>query len=276
MAYRTSKIDGKTVTVKKFLKCFDESATFIVLTDPESEEAGDYETGANSNIIFTLRESFLLSVNHGKTPNTTYREVQGFPSTAEIQITGHLYMANKVHLKPALPFTEAPFLNDPKFFRYIHYEYNGASYLIKNSVPIPEDFTKYLLSKDDNLIKLIPDISREFVQTLIDKNPHRVRYFSSISEFRKQAVTKAPYTLQYFLKPLPTDEEIEIALSKNGTAIRFVPDPTPEQCEHAVKQTYMAIQHVPKSKRTKALLTLTQSLLEADKETNIDFESLIK
>lgn len=276
MAYRTSKLDGKTVTVKKFLKCFDESATFIVLTDPESEEDGDYETGPNTNIVFTLRESFLLSVNHAKIPNTTYREVQGFPPTAEIQITGHLYRANKVHLKPALPFTEASFLNDPKFFRYINYEYKGASYLIKNKVPIPEAFMKYILSKDDNLITLIPEPSPELIRALIDENSHRVRYFSSIPKFRIQAVTKEPYTLQYFLKPLPTPEEITIALAKNGTAIRFVPDPSPEQCEQAIKQTYMAIQYVPKSKRTKALLTLTQSLLEADKETNIDFESLIK
>ena len=134
MAHRTAKYNGKTVQVKRFLKCFDDSVTFIAFTDPESESEGDYKTGANTNIVFTTPENFLLAVNHAKIANTTYRQIHGFPPKAEIQITAHLYRANTVHLKDPLPFLEAPFLNDPKFFRYIVYDHRGASYLIKNRI----------------------------------------------------------------------------------------------------------------------------------------------
>lgn len=276
MAFRTTKYDGKTIPVKKFLKCFDESVTFIALTDPESESDGDYKTGANTNIVFTTPENFLLAVNHAKIPNTTYRKIHGFTPKSEIQVTAHLYRANIIHLKDPTPFPEAPFLNDPKFFRYIVYDHRGASYLIKNQVPIPEAFMKYLLSKDETLIPLIPSPSPELISALITENPHRVRFFPDDPTYQEIAVTKEPYTIQYFKStPAPPDLVMK-ALTINGTAIRFVEDPSSVQCEAAVTQTYMAIQYIPKSKHTKALLTLTQSLLEADKETNIDFASLVK
>jgi len=274
MANRATKYNGTTVSVKKFLKCFDETATFIVLTDQESEEDGDYTTGANTNIVFIIPENFLLAVNHAKIPNTTYRKVQGFPPSAEIMVTGHIYRANKVHLKEPTPFLEAPFLNDPKFFRYIIYDHRGAHYLIKNDITLPKTFMNHLLRKDETLVALMSKSSSDEITALIEDNPYRIKYFPEDPAHQIQAVSKEPYTLQYIKSP--SEELIEIALKCNGTAIRFVEDPTPEQYELAITQTYMAIQHIPKSKRTKALLTLTQTLLEADLKTNIDFESLVK
>lgn len=275
MAHRASKFNGKTVSVKKFLKCFDESVTFFALTDKESEDDEDYVTGANTNIVFTTPENFLLAVNHANIPNTTFRLVHGFPPTAEIFVMGHIYKTTKVQLKHAQPFIEAPFLNDQKNFRYIIYDYKGASYLIRSTIPVPEAFRTHLLKKDESLIPLIqkPDIP-----VLIAENPHRIRFFTKAAAPATiiAAVTKEPYTIQYVSPSARTPELIELALKANGTAIQFIDEPTPEQCEFAVTQTYMALQYIPKSLRTEALLELAQSLLEADTKTNIQFETLIK
>ena len=276
MARRAAKFNGMSVSVKKFLKCFDDSTIFFALTDKESEDDGDYVTGANTNIIFTTPENFLLAVNHAKIPNTTFRLVQGFPPTSEIFVSGHIYRASKVQLRPAQPFIEAQFLNDTKNFRYIINEHKGASYLIRTSLPIPEAFRTHLLKKDESLIPLIqkPDIP-----ALIAENPHRIRFFlksASAPENILAAVTKEPYTIQYVPTSARTPELIELALKANGATIQFIDDPTPEQCEIALIQTYMALQYIPKSLRTESLLKLAQSLLEADTKTNIQFETLVR
>lgn len=264
------KYNGTTINVKKFLKCFDEKTIFIALTDKESEDDEDYVTGMNDNILLTTPENFLGAVNHNDVPNTTYRKVKGFPAKAEIFVSGNIYRASKVQLMDPISFAEAPFLADEKFYKYMHYEYSGASYLIKNDVPLHETFMKHLLKKDDNLISLLkkPNISE-----LVAENPHRIRFFMDAEDVVMETLKKEPYIIQYIKEP--TEEQINLALSLNGLTLRFVGEPTEEQCIIALNNTYMALQYVPKKMRTKGILSHAQDLLKADKGTNIVFDTLL-
>lgn len=271
-ARAASKYEGETVSVKKFLKCFDETRTFICLTDKESEDDEDYVTGLNKGVIITAPEFILLAINHLDTPNTTYREVKGFPPSAEIFVGNYFFRASQVHLTPPKPIGEAPFLSKLTFFKYISYNYKGAAYIIKNQIPIPDPFTSHLLKKDPNLIPLIPDLTPDQIKALLLEDPYRIRFFPTRTEFYDQVITQQPYTLQYLAKP--SEELIMKALSLNGTAIQFVPSPTPKYCEAAVKQNYMTITTIPRALRTKELIELTKQKIAADKSTNLTFESL--
>lgn len=271
-ARAASKYEGDTVSVKKFLKCFDASRTFICLTDKESEDDGDYVTGLNKGIIITAPEYILLAINHLDISNTTYREVKGFPPSAEIFVGNYFFRASQVHLAAPIPIGEAPFLDKQTFFKYISYNYKGAAYIIKNRIPIPEAFRAHLLKKDPNLIPLIPDLTPLQIKALLREDPYRIRFFPTRTEFYDQVITQQPYTLQYLAKP--SEELVLKALQLNGTTIQFVPSPTPKQCEAAVKQNYMTINMIPRAMRTKELIELCKHGISADKDTNLTFESL--
>lgn len=270
--YATAKFTGKTLKAKKFLSCFDEKAQFICLTDKESEDDEDYVTGMNANITFTIPENFLLALLHAKIQNTTFRTIVGFPPTAEISIFPNVYRSTKVQLSDAKPFTELPYLNDPKNYRYIIYNYQAALYLIKNSVPIPTQFRKHLLKKDNDLVQHIPSPSDEEIEELLSENPYLIKYFKERTKYHKQVVQQQPYSLQYLTSP--SEEVVYTALSIDGTALRFLPAPTEDQILTAVKQNYMVIKDIPKASRTKKIEALAKNMLEADKSTSIPFSSI--
>ena len=267
-----SKHTGETLSMKKFLKLFRKEQKFICLTDKESEEDEDYETGVNSNIVFTTPENFLLAVHHAKIPNVYIRDIKGFIKKTEIFINGYIFRASKISLTDKYPIAEASFLADTKFYKRMQYDHAGAKYLISNKILIPPDYFMHLIAKDDALVPYIPDITEEQIEALLTINPYLIKYFTAHRQYYRQVATKQPYTLQYLVEP--DDDTIKAALKINGTAIKFIENPTPEQCLISIEQNYMALQDIPKHLKTQELIMKARELLKADDDTNIDVETL--